>query len=62
MEFDTAAIHRTDAASFALMLIIVGIGAMLAETLQLKGILGAFLAGIAVNEAVRDAPAKAARS
>ncbi|MDP3159584.1 MAG: cation:proton antiporter [Reyranella sp.] len=49
---------RTDEASFALMLIIVGIGAALAETLQLEGILGAFMAGIAVNEAVRDTSAK----
>lgn len=49
---------RTDEASFALMLIIVGIGAALAEMLQLEGILGAFLAGIAVNEAVRDTSAK----
>lgn len=49
---------RTDEASFALMLGIVGVGAALAETLQLEGILGAFLAGIAVNEAVRDTPAK----
>ena len=49
---------RTDEASFALMLGIVGVGAALAETLQLEGILGAFLAGIAVNEAVRDTSAK----
>ena len=49
---------RTDEASFALMLCIVGVGAALAEALQLEGILGAFLAGIAVNEAVRDTPAK----
>ncbi len=49
---------RTDEASFALMMGIVGIGAALAESLQLEGILGAFLAGIAVNEAVRDTSAK----
>ncbi|MDP1752693.1 MAG: cation:proton antiporter [Reyranella sp.] len=49
---------QTDEASFALMLGIVGVGAALAETLHLEGILGAFLAGIAVNEAVRDTSAK----
>jgi Kef-type K+ transport system membrane component KefB len=49
---------RTDEASFALMLGIVAIGAALAEALQLEGILGAFLAGIAVNEAVRGTSAK----
>jgi Kef-type K+ transport system membrane component KefB len=49
---------RTDEASFVLMLGIVGIGAALAAALHLEGILGAFLAGIAVNEAVRDTSAK----
>lgn len=48
----------TDEASFVLMLGIVGVGAALAESLQLEGILGAFLAGIAVNEAVRDTAGK----
>ena len=49
----------TDEASFALMLGIVGVWApALAEALQLEGILGAFLAGLAVNEAVRDTAAK----
>ena len=49
---------QTDEASFALMMGIVGVGAALAESLHLEGILGAFLAGIAVNEAVRDTSAK----
>ena len=48
----------TDEASFALMLGIVALGASLAEALQLEGILGAFLAGLAVNEAVRNTAAK----
>ncbi len=48
----------TDEASFVLMLGIVAAGATLAELLQLEGILGAFLAGIAVNEAVRDTKGK----
>jgi len=49
---------RTDEASFTLMLAIVALGATFAEALQLEGILGAFLAGLAVNEAVRDTAAK----
>ena len=49
---------KTDEASFVLMMGIVAVGATLAEALNLEGILGAFLAGIAVNEAVRDISAK----
>lgn len=49
---------RTDEASFTLMLAIVALGATFAEALKLEGILGAFLAGLAVNEAVRDTEAK----
>lgn len=49
---------RTDEASFTLMLAIVALGATFAEALKLEGILGAFLAGLAVNEAVRDTAAK----
>jgi Kef-type K+ transport system membrane component KefB len=48
----------TDEASFTLMLAIVALGATFAEALQLEGILGAFLAGLAVNAAVRDTAAK----
>lgn len=48
----------SDSASFTLMLLIVAFGASLAELLNLEGILGAFLAGLAVNEAVRNTPAK----
>lgn len=40
------------------MLVIVAFGATFAEALELEGILGAFLAGLAVNEAVRDTAAK----
>ena len=53
-----AQLGKTDEASFALMLGIVGVGATLAEYLQLEGIIGAFLAGLAVNEAVRGTAAK----
>jgi Kef-type K+ transport system membrane component KefB len=49
---------RTDDACFALLLVIVSIAATLAEVIQLEGILGAFLAGLAVNAAVRSSPAK----
>lgn len=48
----------TDEASFTLMLAIVALGATFAEALNLEGILGAFLAGLAVNAAVRDTAAK----
>jgi Kef-type K+ transport system membrane component KefB len=49
---------RSDEASFTLMLAIVALGATFAESLRLEGILGAFLAGLAVNEAVRGTVAK----
>jgi len=49
---------RTDEASFTLMLAIVALGSTFAEALKLEGILGAFLAGLAVNEAVRGTVAK----
>ena len=48
----------TDDAAFTLLLVIVSIAATLAEVIQLEGILGAFLAGLAVNAAVRSSPAK----
>jgi Kef-type K+ transport system membrane component KefB len=49
---------RTDEACFALLLVIVSIAATLAEFIDLEGIVGAFLAGLAVNAAVRGSPAK----
>jgi Kef-type K+ transport system membrane component KefB len=49
---------RTDDACFTLLLVIVSIAATLAELIQLEGILGAFLAGLAVNAAVRSSPGK----
>lgn len=49
---------QNDDAGFALLLVIVSIAAALAELIQLEGILGAFLAGLAVNAAVRSSPAK----
>jgi len=46
-------------AYFILMLAIVAVAGLLAEIINLPGIVGAFLAGLAVNAAVKDKPAKA---
>jgi Kef-type K+ transport system membrane component KefB len=43
---------------FVLMLGIMAVAGVLADTINLPGIVGAFLAGLAVNGAVQDAPAK----
>jgi Kef-type K+ transport system membrane component KefB len=43
---------------FVLMLAIMGVAALLARIVNLPGIVGAFLAGLAVNAAVHDKPAK----
>ena len=43
---------------FILMLGIMGVAGLLAQSINLPGIVGAFLAGLAVNAAVRDKPAK----
>ena len=45
-------------ASFTLLLIVVSAAAVAAEAIQLEGIIGAFLAGMAVNEAVKSSGAK----
>lgn len=45
-------------ACFILMLAIMAVAGLLAELIELPGIVGAFLAGLAVNAAVRDQPAK----
>ncbi len=50
---------KSDELCFLLMMVIVAAGATFAELLQLEGILGAFLAGLAVNESVRGTEAKA---
>jgi len=49
---------NSENAAFSLMLIIVSAMAAIAELMKLEGILGAFLAGLSVNAAVRDTPAK----
>jgi len=43
---------------FILMLGIMGVAGLLAQIINLPGIVGAFLAGLAVNAAVHDKPAK----
>jgi Kef-type K+ transport system membrane component KefB len=45
-------------AYFILMLAIVAVAGLLAQIINLPGIVGAFMAGLAVNAAVRDKPAK----
>jgi Kef-type K+ transport system membrane component KefB len=45
-------------AYFVLMLAIVAVAGLLAQSINLPGIVGAFLAGLAVNAAVHDKPAK----
>ncbi|VTR97101.1 sodium:proton antiporter : Sodium/hydrogen exchanger OS=Cyanothece sp. (strain PCC 8801) GN=PCC8801_1707 PE=4 SV=1: Na_H_Exchanger [Gemmata massiliana] len=43
---------------FALLLLVVALAAVAAEAINLEGIIGAFLAGLAVNSATRDCEAK----
>ena len=45
-------------AYFILMLAIMGLAGVVAQLINLPGIVGAFLAGLAVNAAVKDKPAK----
>jgi len=51
-------IEDDEDAYFILMLGLLAVAAMLAESIDLPGIVGAFLAGLAVNAAVREHPAK----
>ena len=48
----------TKEGQFALMLLLVAIAAVAAEAIHLEGIIGAFLAGLAVNTATRNSEAK----
>ena len=43
---------------FILMLVIMAVASLLAQVINLPGIVGAFLGGLAVNSAVHDKPAK----
>ena len=45
-------------AYFILMLAIVAVAGLLAQSINLPGIVGAFMAGLAINAAVHDKPAK----
>jgi Kef-type K+ transport system membrane component KefB len=52
-------VQNNEDAEFVLMLGIMAIAGMLADFINLPGIVGAFLAGLAVNAAVRERAAKA---
>lgn len=48
----------SDEAAFSLLLVIVSTAAIAAEAIELEGIIGAFLSGIAVNQAVKGTRVK----
>ena len=51
-------VEAEEAAYFALMFGIMAVAGVLAQTINLPGIVGAFLAGLAVNASVQEKPAK----
>lgn len=51
-------VERDQSAYFAVMLAILAVAATLAQLIQLPGIVGAFLSGLALNAAVREKAAK----
>ncbi len=51
-------VEKDEDAYFILMLAIVGVAGLLADAINLPGIVGAFLAGLAANTAVHNHPAK----
>src|SRR5271157_4928107 len=51
-------VENDENAYFVLMLAIMVVAGLLAQFINLPGIVGAFLAGLAVNSAVKDKPAK----
>jgi Kef-type K+ transport system membrane component KefB len=51
-------VEDNEDAYFILMLAILAVAALLAQTINLPGIVGAFLAGLSVNAAVHDKPAR----
>ncbi len=51
-------VENNENAYFIVMLAILAVAGVLADSINLPGIVGAFLAGLAVNDAVRDNPAK----
>jgi Kef-type K+ transport system membrane component KefB len=52
-------VSDNEAAHFVLLLGVMAVAGVLADVVNLPGIVGAFLAGLAVNAAVREHPAKA---
>lgn len=50
--------HASKEGQFLIMLLVVVVAAVGAEAIHLEGIIGAFLAGLAVNRAVQHSPAK----
>jgi Kef-type K+ transport system membrane component KefB len=50
--------QNNEEAYFVLMLLIIAIASALADVINLPGIVGAFLAGLALNTAVKNMPAK----
>ena len=52
-------VEDEEEAYFVVMLCIMAVAGVLATTIQLPGIVGAFLAGLAVNASARDKPASA---
>ncbi len=50
--------QENEEAYFIVMLIIIAVASALSDLINLPGIVGAFLAGLALNTAVRDKPAK----
>ena len=51
-------VEHDEDAYFILMLAILAVASLLAESINLPDIVGAFLAGLAVNAAVKNKPAK----
>lgn len=51
-------VEADENAYFVLMLAIMGVAAVLAQSINLPAIVGAFLSGLAVNAAVKETPAK----
>jgi Kef-type K+ transport system membrane component KefB len=51
-------VEQDESAYFAVMLAILAIAAVLADTIQLPGIVGAFLSGLALNDATQQKAAK----
>ena len=57
--FALSKVKDEEDAYFVVMLSIMAIAGVLADAIQLPGIVGAFLAGLAVNASAREAPASA---